>query len=331
MKAVLVNADGSITFETVADPTPAAGEVVVEVGAAGICGTDLHIIDREIEFAELPIIPGHELAGTVVALGEGVTSVRAGDRVAVAPGIFCGVCRFCQRGKLNLCEAPQGIGITRAGGAAEFVAVPAANCHRIPDAMSMVAAALVEPLSCALHGFDLLPRRSDDSYLVYGAGTMGLLMTQLALASTTSRVDVVDTAEKRLSSAVAAGASRSAVSADEFAEEHGWDVVIDCTGAPSAIEDGLSRVDRGGTFLAFGVARGDAIVKISPFRVYHDELTIVGSMAVLHSFDRAVDVMSSGRVDIDLIVSHQLPLSAYSEAIDTFRSRMGGKIMVVPH
>jgi threonine dehydrogenase-like Zn-dependent dehydrogenase len=160
---------------------------------------------------------------------------------------------------------------------------------------------------------------------------MGLLMTQLALASGTGRVDVVDTDAKRLESAAAAGATRIAVSADDFGEEHGWDVVIDCTGVPAATEDGLSRVDRGGTFQNFGVAPGDATVKISPFRVYHDELTIVGSMAVLHSFDRAVNVMSSGRIDADLIVSHQLPLSAYGEALATFRARVGGKVMVMPN
>jgi 2-desacetyl-2-hydroxyethyl bacteriochlorophyllide A dehydrogenase len=329
MKAVLVNADGSITYETVADPTPEAGEVIVRVGAAGICGTDLHIIDREIQFADLPVIPGHELAGTVVALGEGVTNVAEGDRVAVAPGVFCGVCRFCRRGRFNLCEAPQGIGITRNGGAAEFVSVPAANCHLIPDSMSMAAAALVEPLSCALHGFDLLPRQTDDRYLVYGAGTMGLLMTGLAANSGTGGVDVVDTDANRLLAASAVGAKRVATSADEFNETYGWDTVIDCTGAPAAIEDGLSRVDRGGTFQNFGVARGDATVSYSPFRVYHDELTILGSMAVLNSFDRAIAVMASGRIDVDLIVSHQLPLSEYAEAVSLFRARVGGKLMVL--
>jgi len=333
MKAVLVHESGAVEVTTCPDPSPARGEVVVAVGAAGICGTDLHIIDREIEFATLPVVPGHELAGTVVAVGPEVdgAQVRTGDRVAVAPGIFCGVCRFCTRGKPNLCERATGIGISRNGGSAEFAAVPAANCYRIPDGMPMHAAALVEPLSCALHGMDLLPREADEHYLIYGAGTMGLLMMQLAMATTAGSVSVVDTDPDRLATAAALGASFTATSADELDRPHGWSTVVDCTGVVAAIEDGLSRVDRGGTFQFFGVAPGDAIARLSPFRVYHDEIHLVGSMAVLHSFSRAVGVMAGGAIDADVMVSHQLPLDDYPRAIDMFRSKVGRKIMVTPN
>ncbi|WP_375430643.1 alcohol dehydrogenase catalytic domain-containing protein [uncultured Friedmanniella sp.] len=332
MKAVFIREDGSIDVSTTPDPAPGRDEVVIAVGAAGICGTDLHIIDREIEFATLPVVPGHELSGTVVALGPDVDarSVALGDRVAVSPGITCGVCRYCRRGRSNLCPHASGIGISRNGGAAEFAAVPAANCYALPAEMPMHAGALVEPLSCAIHGMDLLPRGIDEEYLIYGAGTMGLLMMQLALASSARSVSVIDTNPGRLESARMLGAHHVANSADDLSREYGWSTVIDCTGAVAAIEDGLSRVDRGGTFQAFGVARGDALARISPFRLYHDEITIVGSMAVLNSFGRAVDVMASGAVDADVIVSHQLGLDDYPTAINLFRNKEGRKIMVTP-
>lgn len=332
MKAVIITESGGIEIVTRPDPEPARDGVLVAVGAAGICGTDLHIIDREIEFASLPVIPGHELAGTVVSVGVEVHSsvVAVGDRVAVAPGITCGVCRFCRKGRTNLCENGRGIGVSQDGGSAEYAAVPAANCYRVPTDMQLHAAALVEPLSCAIHGMDLLPRGLDEDYLIYGAGTMGLLMMQLARTSTSGTVSVVDTDADRLRTALSLGADAVAGAADDLDREHGWSTVVDCTGAVAAIEDGLGRVDRGGTFEAFGVARGDAIARVSPFRIYHDEIHIVGSMAVLNSFGRAVNVMASGAIDADVMVSHQLPLAEYSKAIELFRSKQGRKIMVAP-
>lgn len=330
MKAVVVTAGGVLEIEERPVPTAGPGEVVLRVGAAGICGTDLHIIDQEIEFATLPVVPGHELAGWVTEVGAGVTSVAVGDQVAVAPGIHCGVCRFCLNGRFNLCETSGGIGVTMDGGAAEYCVVPAANCHVTPAGMPIHAAALVEPLSCAIHGMDLLPRRAGEDWLIYGAGTMGLLMMQLALATAPASVSVVDTEPARLETAKQLGAHAVATSADDFARKHGWSTVVDCTGVVAAIEDGLGRVDKGGWFEAFGVARGDAIARFSPFRVYHDEIHIVGSMAVLHSFGRAVDVMATGVVDADVMVSDQLPLTEYPAAVEKFRARTGRKIMVRP-
>ncbi len=275
-------------------------------------------------------MPGHELAGTVVALGSGVEQVSVGDRVAVEPAVHCGVCRFCVIGRWNLCENGQGIGISLNGGSAEFACVPAANCHKVPDNMTMHAAALVEPLSCAIHGMDLLPRRAADHYLVYGAGTMGLLMLQMARASGAASVSVVDSDVGRLEPARRLGADAAATSASELGREHGWSIVVDCTGAVAAIEDAITRVDRGGTLQVFGVANAAARASLSPYEIYRKELTIVGSMAVLHSFGRAVEMIARGAVDADTMVSHQLALEDYGHAIDLFRAKVGGKIIIRP-
>lgn len=330
MQAVVVEQPGRVVVTQVPDPEPGPGQVVVQVGACGICGTDIHIVDGEFAPTPYPIVPGHEFAGTVVAAGPGVTEPAVGTVVAVDPSLPCGECHYCSVGRGNLCERWNATGVTRPGAAAEYVAVPAARCYPLPEGLPVSHGALVEPLSCAVRGFDLLPRRQGEHYLVYGAGTMGLLMAQLARHAGAASVSVVDTNAPRLEVARRLAADAVATSADELDRPQGWEVVIDCTGVVAAIEDGLTRVRRGGTFQQFGVAAAEAQATFSPFRVYNDEITIVGSMAVLHSFGRAVELMGRGVVDAEAMLSHTFPLAAYPEALDTFRAGTGRKLQVVP-
>ncbi|SNR36266.1 2-desacetyl-2-hydroxyethyl bacteriochlorophyllide A dehydrogenase [Haloechinothrix alba] len=304
--------------------------MVIEVASVGICGTDLHILDGEFAPTPYPIIPGHEFAGTVVAIGSQVTEVAEGERVAVDPSLFCAECHYCALGRENLCERWSAIGVTTSGACAEYALAPVANCQRIPEQMSLEHAALIEPLSCAVHGFDLLPCRMGEHYLVYGAGTMGLMMAQLARRAGAASVSVVDLNPDRLDVAAALGADAVARDADELDRPQGWEVVVDCTGAVPAIEDGLRRVRRGGTFEVFGVAAAEASASFSPFRVYNDEITIVGSMAVLHSFERAVALMSAGAVDAATMLSHSFALEDYAEAIEAFRQGLGRKLQINP-
>jgi 2-desacetyl-2-hydroxyethyl bacteriochlorophyllide A dehydrogenase len=330
MRAALVEQPGSVTVTTVADPTPGPRDVVVGVSACGICGTDIHIVDGEFAPTPYPIVPGHEFSGEVVAVGAGVTEVRAGDRVAVDPSLCCGECHYCAIGRGNLCERWNAIGVTRPGACADYAVAPVANCHRLPAEVPLDHGALIEPLSCAVHGFDLLPARLGEHYLIYGAGTMGLLMAQLAQRAGAASVSVVDLNESRLTVAAMLGADATATNADAFDRPPGWEVVIDCTGAVPAIEDGLRRVRRGGTFQVFGVAAAHATATFSPFRVYNGEITIVGSMAVLHSFARAVDLMAKGVVDAAAIISHSFGLDQYPQALATFRAGAGRKLQIRP-
>lgn len=330
MRAAVIETPGRVAIATVKDPTPGPREVVVEVAAVGICGTDIHILDGEFDPTPYPIVPGHEFAGTVVATGSEVTELAEGDRVAVDPSLYCGECHFCAIGRGNLCERWNAIGVTKPGACAEFCLAPVANCYRIPHDVPIDHAALIEPLSCAVHGFDLLPGRIGEHYLVYGAGTMGLMMSQLARFAGASSVSVVDLNTDRLAVAADLAADRTAVNADEFDRPQGWEVVIDCTGAVPAIEDGLRRVRRGGTFQVFGVAASEAVAAFSPFRVYNDEITIVGSMAVLHSFGRAVELMARQVIDPGAMISHGFGLGEYATALDTFRRGSGRKLQVLP-
>src|SRR5690606_10753282 len=329
MRAAVITTPGTVEIQTIPDPAPGSREVVVRVAGCGICGTDLHIMDGEFA-PRYPIVPGHELAGEVVAVGPAVTEVRPGDQVAVDPNSHCGECYYCRRGSGNFCENGSAIGVTTAGAAAEYVVAPVRNCVVLPEGLDTAQAALIEPLACAVRGFDVLPRRLADHYLIYGAGTMGLMMTELAKRCGAASVSVVDTNPGRLETVLQAGGAATATSADELTRDRGWDVVIDCTGAQAAIQDGLGRVGKGGTFLQFGVASYDTRATIEPFRVYHQEITVTGSMAIRHSFERAAEPFIAGVLPPDPIISHRFPLSRYAEALAQFRAGVGRKLLITP-
>ncbi|MFB7290996.1 zinc-dependent alcohol dehydrogenase family protein [Actinacidiphila glaucinigra] len=329
MKAVVIAEPGKIELATVEDPAPGPRDVVVAVAACGLCGTDLHILQGEFA-PTLPIVPGHEFAGEVVAVGSAVTEVAVGARVAVDPSLHCGECHYCRQGRGNLCERWAAIGVTEPGGAAEFAVAPVANCVVLPDHVATADAALIEPLSCAVRGYDVLRGRLGAHVLIYGSGTMGLMMLELAKRTGAASVDVVDVNPERLATARLLGCDSTAGSAQEISRPRGWEVVVDATGNADAIQDGLRRVGRGGTFLQFGVADYAARAVIEPYRIYNQEITITGSMAVLHSYERAAELFAAGVLDPGVFISDRFPLTDYPHAIERFRAGIGRKILVQP-
>ncbi|WP_369216476.1 zinc-dependent alcohol dehydrogenase family protein [Streptomyces flavofungini] len=329
MKAAIVESVGKVVVGEVPDPTPGPREVVLEVAACGLCGTDLHILQGEFA-PTLPLVPGHEFAGTIVALGKDVRELAVGDRVAVDPSLHCHECRSCRVGRGNMCERWAAIGVTTAGGAAQYAKAPVANCVRLPDHVRTQDAALIEPLSCAVRGYDVLRSQLASHVLIYGSGTMGLMMLELAKRTGAASVDVVDLNPERLATAKRLGVSASAAGADELDRPEGWDVVIDATGNAAAIQDGLGRVAKAGTFLQFGVADYATRVEIDPYRIYNQEITITGSMAVLHSYERAAELFAAGVLDPEVFISDRVPLDDYPRALDQFASGVGRKIIVTP-
>ncbi|SDN52242.1 zinc-dependent alcohol dehydrogenase family protein [Actinacidiphila guanduensis] len=329
MKAAVISAPGQVGVENVDDPAPGPGEVVVQVAACGLCGTDLHILQGEFA-PTLPIVPGHEFAGEVVAVGSGVRELAVGDQVAVDPSLYCHECHYCRIGRNNLCERWAAIGVTTAGGAAEYAVAPEANCVKLPESVATRDAALIEPLSCAVRGYDVLRSTLGAHVLIYGSGTMGLMMLELAKRTGAAAVDMVDLNPDRLSTARLLGCSATAASADELERPRGWDVVVDATGNAAAIQDGLGRVGKGGTFLQFGVADYATRATIEPYRIYNQEITITGSMAVLHSYERAAELFAGGVLDPEIFISDRLPLVDYAAALDRFKAGQGRKIQVLP-
>jgi 2-desacetyl-2-hydroxyethyl bacteriochlorophyllide A dehydrogenase len=329
MKAAVITGVGSVEVTQVPDPTPGPRDVVVQVAACGLCGTDLHILQGEFA-PTLPVVPGHEFAGTVVAVGAQVDTLAAGDRVAVDPSLYCHECYYCRLGRNNLCERWAAIGVTTGGGAAEYAVAPAANCVKLPEHVRTEDAALIEPLSCAVRGYDILRSQMASHVLIYGSGTMGLMMLQLAKRTGAASVDMIDLNTERLVTATQLGCDATAISADEIERPRGWDVVIDATGNEKAIQDGLGRVGKGGTFLQFGVSDYAARATIEPYKIYNQEITITGSMAVLHSYERAAELFAAGVLDPEVFISDRLPLDEYPAALDRFRAGKGRKIQVRP-
>ena len=331
MRAVVFESAGHLTLAERPEPTAGHKEVVVQVAAVGVCGTDTHVFDGEFEGTIFPLVPGHEATGTVVAIGTGVTHVAVGDPVAVNPSTTCGECEFCLTGKSNLCRAWNGLGVVASDGAAqERFTAPAANVFKLKPETDIYQAALIEPLACAIRAYDILPRKMGQHYLIYGSGTMGLLMAQLAPRAGAASVTIVDVNADRLVTAREVGISNAFTSANESGIEK-WDVVIDCTGNVRAIEDGLPRVKAGGTFQHFGVAPVEAIANYSPFRVYLDEISIVGTMAVLNSFGRAVEMFEAGAINSVPMISHSFTLDDYAEALEMFRKGTGRKLQIRPN
>jgi 2-desacetyl-2-hydroxyethyl bacteriochlorophyllide A dehydrogenase len=327
MRAVVLTEPGSFEVTTVDDPTPARDEVVVEVTASGICGTDVHLL-HGLYAEAMPVIPGHEFSGRVVEVGADVVGLAVGDHVAADPNLPCRSCVQCQRGRVNLCENYLAVGINRDGSAAEYVAVPAAVCVKLPG--SDPAAALIEPLSCALHAFDVISDVAVGSRaLLYGAGTMGLMMLSLARISGLAEVAVVDLNAGKLEQAAKLGASAIGESADAFGDER-WDLVIDATGAVPAIVDGISRVRSGGTFLQFGIADPGKRIELSPYEVFERELSIRGAVRPRFSFERAARLYESGLIDPEMFISDVIPMDDFGTALDMFVAGRSRKILLTP-
>jgi 2-desacetyl-2-hydroxyethyl bacteriochlorophyllide A dehydrogenase len=337
MRAVIIDAPASSRVGNMPDPTPRSDELLIRVEACGICGTDLHIIDGESPLAKYPIVPGHEFAGEVIAVGSDVlqkgTNITVGSRVAIDPNLYCGYCDFCRTGHENLCIYYSALGVTVNGAIAQYVTVPFTAAYTLPDTIAWREAALIEPVSCAVHGMHSLQSRSGDTFLIVGAGTMGLLLLQLARSGGASRVVMVDVNPQRLALAEQLGASRTYGTIQQALadEPSGFNCVIDATGVPAVIENAFTAVKRGGKFMVFGVASHEARISLSPFRIYNDEITIIGSMAVLFSFQAALDLISGGIINTQAMLTEALPLQDFPSALDMVRRGKGVKTQILPN
>jgi 2-desacetyl-2-hydroxyethyl bacteriochlorophyllide A dehydrogenase len=333
MKAVVVHEPSSVSVEDVPAPEPGPKDVLIRVAACGICGTDIHIIDGEFPPTRYPIIIGHEFGGTVDAVGEAVVEIEPGDRVGVDPTLNCGECYFCQRGHGNLCERWNAVGVGHhPGGFAEYVAVPERSVYPIPESMSFKGAALVEPVSCVVHGFDMLQPRVGESYLIYGAGPMGLQNAQLARYNGARVVAIIDINPDRLDIARSFGFDVVGTSLDavRHVASRGFDNVIEATGKTKVAERAIDAVIRRGKLLLFGVCPPGETAAYDAFKIYNEEISIIGSMAVLNSYGPAIDVIAAGAIDVDRMVTHTLPIDRFGEAVELVRKGEGLKVQVAP-
>lgn len=293
-------------------PKIGENEVLIKVEACGICGTDLHFFKGEWN-VKTPLVLGHEFSGTVVQIGSKVNGLKVGNHVVAEPNILCGKCKYCRMSERNFfCENIQTIGVTVDGAFAEYVKAPEQNVYKIPDAMPLEEAALIEPLACIIRGVDNVGIIVGSSVAVVGAGPIGLLMTQVVKHYGASKILVLDMVEDRLKLAQELGATLvvNPIQQDpekairEATDGLGVDVSIECVGSSSAIETAFKLVRRGGRLLIFGVAPEQDIWQVKPFELYDKEASIFASYRSPYTFQRAVELASSGSLKLKPIISH---------------------------
>jgi L-iditol 2-dehydrogenase len=306
MTAVVVRGPGVVALEERPIPKPDAGEVLVAVAACGLCATDRHIAAGTFP-ATFPRILGHEIVGTVTAVGGDVPGLKPGDRVALNPNRPCRTCAPCRRGDVHLCLHLQNLGISQDGGLAPFIVAHGDQAHRLPDSLAFAAAVLTEPLSCCLHGLDLAGVRPGDRVVVTGLGPIGRLMAVLSRRAGAASVYAVEP-----NAAVREDARHLVDRADAtwLPELPEADVVVEAAGHPDALAAALEHVRAGGTVLQFGVAEPDARVPLSPYAVYRREIRLVGAFTNPFTMDRAVTLLAAGAIPVEAILEPPRTLDA---------------------
>ncbi len=316
MRAARLQALRSLQVREMDTPSPGPRELLLRVEACGVCGTDRHIVHGEYP-ATLPVTLGHEFAGTVIATGPEAT-IAVGTRIAVDPNISCGFCRECRNGRVALCVNLRALGVNLDGGLADHTLVPDTQAYPLPAHVPATYGALCEPLACSLHGLDLADIRPGMSVVVLGGGMIGQLMVQLArLCGATTIILATRQASRRVlaerlgATATIDPAERDTVSVvtrPDGLVPGGVDVVLECAGTVETFGQSLALARRGGTVLVFGVVPQGQQISISPYDILARELRIIGAYLNPLTHARAVELVASGRLDLESLITRYLGL-----------------------
>lgn len=333
MKAAVLHAPQDLRVETVPDPIPGPGEALVRVRATGLCGTDYRIWSGDRP-ARYPLIMGHEFIGDVAAVGEGVGSVKPGDRVAVEPNYSCAHCSLCLSGNRNLCLKRTAIGIDVNGGFAELVAVPASCCWPAPPGLVDDQLLLVEPLAVVARAVARGEARSGESAAVLGVGTLGLLAIQV-LRARGARVLAVGRSGRRLPLANEMGAEAvhsledgsGAMAARQFTGAEGVDLVVETAGTSEAVAQAVELARPGGRVVLTGLPHESSHLDF--FWVVRREIRIIGSMIYQDEFRDALSLLDRGLVHAAPLVTHRFPLDRVQDAFTAHHSPDSIKVAVV--
>jgi 2-desacetyl-2-hydroxyethyl bacteriochlorophyllide A dehydrogenase len=331
----VVVSDSGVAVEDAPIPRPGPGEVLVRTVLAGVCGSDTHALHGTHPFISLPYAPGHEVSGVVAELGAGVTNVAVGDRVTMEPFLPCWACKQCRTGRENLCERLRFFGCAHdQGGMAEFFTVDQRRLHGIPDQLDWTEAAFIEPLGTPVHAVRLAGGVAGKTVAILGAGTIGLLMLQVARAYGAKRI--VLTARSERSRARAAKYGPDAVvdaTAPDAAEQvrealgESADVVFDCVAEQSTMDQALAMANKGGTVVVVGVPPAPVTVPLP--MIQDSQLRIQGSATYLpDDFADAMRLLTTGSVGVDEMVTSLRPLVEAAEAFDDASSGEHIKVLL---
>jgi L-iditol 2-dehydrogenase len=334
LKALVFEGPGEMPLRERPDPEPSPGDVVVAIHAAGICGSDVHGYIGATGRRTPGVVMGHEASGVVALVGEGVASVRPGDRVALRSVLSCGSCEPCRRGQPNICERRRGLGMHLDGAYAECVRVPEALVAPLPEALSFEQGAMIEPLAVAMHAVNITPMELMDQVVIVGAGTIGLLTLLAARLRGAGRIVVTDRSPHRLELARALGAD-VAIDVDagdpvaavlEALGGRGADAVFEAVGSSPTVQQSVSVVRPGGNVTWIG--NSEPRVELGMQDLVTKELTLRGAYAygTDGEFDRAAATLTTGRLDVRPLIELVAPLG---EGPGLFREMAEGRLAAV--
>lgn len=310
MKAVVLNEFMDLSVMEI--PTPAAGEdeVVIQVLACGICGTDRHIFKGEYPSAK-PVVLGHEFGGRITEIGKGVNEFKVGDLVSIDPNIVCGKCEDCLAKRTAFCPKLTALGVNINGGLAEYALVPKTQAYKVREDLNPNYLAFIEPLACTIRGFDLAGLKGGEKVAVLGGGVIGLLAVQLAKLAGAKDIVLITRQAARREIALQIGATRAIdPNLHEVAQVlSGMDVSFECAGSTITFKQAQQITRRGGSIIVLGLTAAGVEVSMSPFDLVVNEHRIQGSFLNPHTQRRAADLVSSGELELDSLISKVLTLS----------------------
>ena len=331
MRVALLEDAGRIRLTDRPVPQPGAGEVLVEVAAVGICGSDIHYFEhgRIGPFVvEQPLVLGHEASGRITAVGEGVSAERIGTRVSIEPQKPCRVCRDCKAGRYNLCPDMEFYATPPIDGAfAEYVIINSDFAHAVPDTVSDAAAALIEPLSVAIAACRKAEVTAGSRVLIAGAGPIGIISAQVARAFGALEIYLSDVSPERLEFALEHGATHVLAPA-EVSGELAVDAFIDASGAPAAIRSGIAAVRPAGNVVLVGLGAEDLEIPVN--LIQNREIRLTGVFRYANTWPLGIALLSEGRVELDSLVTGTFGLEDVEAALTGGGAAGSMKTIVVP-
>ena len=309
MKAITYQSLGEIQNSELADPTAGDKEVVIRVHASGICHTDIDILHGRYGSSTFPLVPGHEYAGEITSVGNGVKNFKEGQRVVVDPNIHCGECRACKKGLTNLCDKLGAYGVTQHGGFAEYSVVHQDNIVLMSDDLSYGVAALAEPVGCVLNGLDAIDTETIDNALIFGAGPIGMLMALSLRTKGVEDITMADIDESRLVLAESFGLKALAAGSGDLEKlEKSVDLAADATGVPKVAEGLINYAANGGNVLFFGVCPPGETISVSPHDVFRRQIRMAGTHSLNHNIPQALKAIEDIGPDVERLISHRVEL-----------------------
>lgn len=320
---------------------PAVGpkDVLIQVKACGVCGTDVHIYEGDKGAAEVtpPTILGHEFSGVITETGAEVTDYKAGDRVCIDPNCYCGSCEPCRNGIAHYCEHMIGYGTTVNGGFAEYCAVNERQVYKLGENTTFEQGAMTEPVACCLHGIDMCEIQPGHQVVVIGGGMIGLLMLQLAKLAGAAKIALLEPVEskrevgRKLGADVCINPLREDVKSRLVAAGMTWvNTVIECVGRPSTIEQAIEIAGNKAIVMMFGLTKPDEAISVKPFQIFQKELELKASFINPYTQKRALDLIDSERLDVSSMVFDVCGLEKLEDVLSRPELRTNGKYIISP-